>query len=45
MHRMVGRLFGMEKIGDKGGWNSGSFPTEGDMTMAESSVMVKCAAF
>jgi hypothetical protein len=39
----------MEKIGDKGAWNSGSFAavssvTEGGM-MAESNVVVQCAAF
>jgi len=46
---MVGRVFEIEKIGDKGAWNSGSFAaassvTEGGMMMAESSIALhsKC---
>jgi hypothetical protein len=45
VRRMVVRLFEIEKNGDKGAWNSGSFPaascvTEGGMMMAESSIVL-----
>jgi hypothetical protein len=45
VRRLVGRLFEIEKIGNKGAWNSGSFAAagcvaEGGMVMAGSSFVL-----